>query len=177
MITVRTWLEVQGLGQYADSFERNAIDPDLLPALTEAQLEKLGVQLLGHRLRLLQAIATLRTEKQSSDVAPYPQTAPTAAADRRQLTVLFCDLVGSTALSRKLDPEDLRALMQTYRDACRDVVSRCGGYIAQYLGDGVMVYFGWPRAHEDDAQRSVRAGMEILDAIRDLPAPEPLQVR
>jgi len=177
MITVRSWLEVQGLGQYADSFERNAIDPDLLPVLTEAQLQQLGVELLGHRLRLLQAIAALRAEASSQGLAAQPQLAASAAADRRQLTVLFCDLVGSTALSRKLDPEDLRALIQTYRDACRDVVGRCGGHIAQYLGDGVMVYFGWPRAHEDDAQRSVRAAIEILDAIRVLSAPESLRVR
>src|SRR4051794_41811873 len=103
MMTVRTWLEVQGLGQYADSFERNAIEPDLLPALSEAQLEKLGVQLLGHRLRLLQAIATLRTEASPRDIAAHPQTAPTADADRRQLTVLFCDLgrVNTTEVRRR----------------------------------------------------------------------------
>jgi len=177
MIAVRTWLEVLGLGQYAENFERNAIDPDLLPGLTEAQLEELGVRPLGHRLRLLQAIAVLRSEAVSSPLKPDQQPDGNPTADRRQLTVLFCDLVGSTALSRKLDPEDLGALIRTYQQTCREVVERCGGHIAQYLGDGVMVYFGWPRAHEDDAQRSVRAATAILDAIRGVPSPEPLHVR
>ena len=177
MIAVHTWLEGLGLGQYAESFERNAIDPDLLPGLTDAQLEELGVRPLGHRLRLLAAIAVLRSEGVHTALKADRRPHGEPAGDRRQLTVLFCDLVGSTALSRKLDPEDLGALIQTYQQTCRAVVERCGGHIAQYLGDGVMVYFGWPRAHEDDAQRSVRAATEILDALRGVPSPEPLHVR
>jgi class 3 adenylate cyclase/tetratricopeptide (TPR) repeat protein len=181
MPSVRSWLESVGLVQYAELFEAQAIDFELLTELTEEDLQKLGIAVLGHRLRLMKAIATLsgRPSARQEAVANGDHTrigVPTAP-ERRQLTVMFCDLVGSTALSRRLDPEDLRALMQEYQEVCRQVVERYQGHVAQYLGDGLMCYFGWPRAHEDDAQRAVRAALEIVDEIKRIQAAEPLHVR
>jgi class 3 adenylate cyclase/energy-coupling factor transporter ATP-binding protein EcfA2 len=183
MQTIRQWLERLGFAQYAEHFERNAVDLDLLSDLTDADLEKLGVHSLGHRKRLLKAVAKLNETKASAArVGPsHNQRAPGAAfgseAERRQLTVLFCDLVGSTALSQKLDPEELRDLMQLYQRACGEVVERYEGHVAQYLGDGLLVYFGWPRAHEDDAVRAIRAGLEMVQAVFNLKAPMQMQAR
>jgi class 3 adenylate cyclase/predicted ATPase len=180
MPSVRSWLESVGLVQYAALFEQQAIDFELLTELTEADLQKLGITVLGHRLRLMKAIATLsgRPGGRHEGAVGHPvRIAFSASSERRQLTVMFCDLVGSTALSRRLDPEDLRALMQEYQEVCRQVVERYQGHIAQYLGDGLMVYFGWPRAHEDDAHRAVRAALEIVDEIKRIQAAEPLHVR
>ncbi len=152
---VAKWLEELGLGEYAATFADNAIDEDVLSDLTDDDLEKVGVK-LGHRKRLLKAITLRRTE-------PAPTGTPTEAdslltsstddAERRQLTVMFCDLVGSTELSQKLDPEDLRELNRAYQDACKAAIERYEGYVARYMGDGVLAYFGYPRAHEDDAER------------------------
>lgn len=164
--SVRAWLEGLGLAQYADAFERNAVDFDLLATLTDKEFDQLGIGVLGHRLKLAKAIAAL--------AAP---PAAAAGAERRQLTVMFCDLVGSTTLAQKLDPEDLRQLMQRYQESCGAVIARYAGHVAQYLGDGLMVYYGWPRAHEDDAHRALRSGLEIIEAVKAIPAIAPLQVR
>jgi class 3 adenylate cyclase/predicted ATPase len=174
MTDTRQWLEELGLGQYADTFDENALEWELLPDLTDELLEKLGVSAVGHRMKMLKAAAAL-----AAAPAPLASPAPTLSpeAERRQLTVMFCDLVGSTALSERLDPEDLRALMTAYRDTAGAVVARYDGTVAQYLGDGLMIYFGWPNAHEDDAIRAVRAGLDILAAVKGLAAPEPLAVR
>ena len=153
MSKIRAWLEENGLGAHAERFEAERIDHDILPQLTDEALTALGLP-LGDRLRLLGAIKDLE--------AP---PAPRQEAERRQITVMFCDLVGSTALSEKLDPEDLRTLMQNYQQAAGAVIERYGGHVAQYLGDGLMTYFGWPQAHEDDAERAVRASLDIVEAV------------
>ncbi len=173
--TVREWLAAEGLPQYIELFEQNRIEVDVLPDLTERDLQDLGIP-LGDRKRLLKAIQTPVQPKLGDAQAP---PSPTGArdAERRQLTVMFCDLVGSTALSERLDPEELRDLMQTYQRACGEVISRYEGHVAQYLGDGLMVYFGWPTAHEDDASRAVRAGLETVEAVSKLSGPMPLCAR
>jgi class 3 adenylate cyclase/tetratricopeptide (TPR) repeat protein len=178
MQELRQWLQTQGLGQYADAFEGEQLDLEALPHLTEENLKDLGLP-LGHRIKLLAAIRGLA----DSDARPAPRAAAAAAvpvgarAERRQLTVMFCDLVGSTRLSEKLDPEELRELMRAYQTACAQSVGRYEGHVAQYLGDGLMVYFGWPKAHENDAERSVRAGLDIVQAVQQVPSSEPLRVR
>ncbi len=176
MSDIREWLVELGLGRYAVAFEENRLSVEQLPSLTHELLKEIGVTAVGDRLTLLDAA-------QNTHDAPAPAKPDVAArtvtpeAERRQLTVMFCDLVGSTALSEQLDPEDLRALMAAYQKACGAVVGRYEGHVAQYLGDGLMVYFGWPQAHEDDAQRAVRAGLEIVTAVKSVAAPGPLQVR
>jgi class 3 adenylate cyclase/tetratricopeptide (TPR) repeat protein len=160
---VRHWLQAEGFGQYADVFEARQIDAQALALLTEEHLKELGIP-LGPRVRLLAAIA---------------RHAQSPAPERRRLTVMFADLVGSTALSTRLDPEELRDLLREYQNAVAEEVARFGAYVARYLGDGALVYFGYPRAHEDDAERAVRAGLGIGRAVAALRAPggEPLQVR
>jgi class 3 adenylate cyclase len=154
-LDIADWLRGLSLERYAETFRDNAIELEILPELGEADLEKLGV-LLGHRKIMLKAIAALR--------APAPQLVPEStpprgnAAERRQLTVMFCDLVGSTALATRFDPEDLRDLIGDYHRAVADTVGRFDGFVAKYMGDGVLIYFGYPQAHEDDAERAVRAG-------------------
>src|SRR5215472_2175906 len=159
---IAAWLRDLSLERYAEAFRDNAIELEVLPELSEADLEKMGV-LLGHRKIILKAIAELRPP------APQPlaQTAPVvpAEAERRQLTVMFCDLVGSTELSARLDPEDLREVIAAYHHAVADVVRTFDGFVARYMGDGVLVYFGCPRAHEDEAERAVRAGLGVIDAV------------
>jgi class 3 adenylate cyclase len=153
-----------GLQQYEQAFRDNAIDAATLPELTAEDLKDLGVSLVGHRRKLLAAIAALR-----SVIAPVPDTpAAASAVERRQLTVMFCDLVGSTALSGRLDPEDLREVIAAYHRAVSAVVAGFDGFVANYMGDGALVYFGCPRAHEDDAERAVRAGLGLIDAVRRL---------
>ena len=155
---IRQWLEELGLGKYGDVFVENGIDVDVFADLDKDDLQQLGVN-LGDSKRLLRAIVRLG----SKEVAPASiavaedQDQRSTAAERRQLTVMFCDLVGSTALSRQLDPEDLRDVMRRYQDAVAGAVSRYGGHVAKYLGDGVLAYFGWPQAYEDQAERAVRA--------------------
>ena len=172
MRTTRQWLEDLGLGQYAEAFEAEQVELGDLADLTEDDLKDLGLP-LGPRKRLLKSAAEFDPD---AEPAARPAAA-TPEAERRQLTVMFCDLVGSTALSEKLDPEDLRGVMDAYRKAAGDVVGRYQGHVAQYLGDGVMVYFGWPSAHEDDAGRAVRAGLEIVEAVQELDTSAELAVR
>ena len=152
---IRAWLEAQDLGEYVEAFESEKIAVGDLTELTEDDLQGLGLP-LGPRRRLLKALR---------DPAPAAPAELPREAERRQITVMFCDLVGSTALSEKLDPEDLRALMQDYQQAAGGVIERYGGHVAQYLGDGLMTYFGWPSAHEDDAERAVRASLDIVEAV------------
>jgi len=159
------WLRSLGLGQYEALFRASDIDADILPELSEVDLEKLGVS-LGHRKRLLRAISGLA----ETSAAPSASTGakPQDAAERRQLTVMFCDLVGSTALSARFDPEELREELRAYQNTVSGVVARYDGFVAKYMGDGVLAYFGYPRAHEDDAERAVRAGLEITAAVTSL---------
>src|SRR5262249_32315700 len=145
----------------------NEIDEEVLPGLTADDLKDLGVALVGHRRRLLDAIAALGAAPPAA-VAPAREatgSASLAHVERRQLTVMFCDLVGSTALSAHLDPEDLREIIGAYHRAVAEVLTRFGGFVAKYMGDGVLAYFGYPQAHEDDAERAVRAGLAVMDAV------------
>jgi class 3 adenylate cyclase len=161
---VVVWLRGLGLGKYEAAFRENEIDDTVLPNLTAEDLKDLGVSLVGHRRKLLDAIAALRTDagaKAPSSEAATTSSASTASpedrAERRQVTVMFSDLVGSTALSARMDPEDLREVISAYQKCVGETVCRFGGFVAKYMGDGVLVYFGYPEAHEDDAERAVRA--------------------
>jgi class 3 adenylate cyclase len=175
------WLRSLGLEQYEAAFRDNAIDEKLLPRLTAEDLKDLGVNLVGHRRLLLDAIAVLRAE--STAQAPPPDTPPATdmtakdTAERRQVTVMFSDLVGSTALSACMDPEDLREIISAYQKCVAETVRRFDGFVARYLGDGVLVYFGYPEAHEDDAERAVRAGLELIAAVTGLKTRASLQTR
>jgi len=156
-IEITDWLRELGLEQYAPAFRENAIDARVLPSLTAEDLKDLGVTLVGHRRRLLDAIAALGTDVPAAIVPATSGDAPAPPdAERRQLTVMFCDLVGSTSLSTRFDPEDLRELIGAYHRAVAEVVAGFDGFVAKYMGDGVLVYFGYPRTHEDDAERAVR---------------------
>jgi class 3 adenylate cyclase len=182
MSRVRDWLEAIGLGQYADAFEANDIDTDLLLRLDDQLLKDIGVSSAGHRLRLRDAIAKLAPSAIAQPNAASAIAAtevPAPSAERRQLTVMFCDLVGSTALSARLDPEELREVIGVYHQCVAEAVRRFDGLVAKYMGDGVLVYFGFPRAHEDDAERAVRAGLDIVAVVDGLDAPAigKLQVR
>ena len=174
--TIADWLTQIGLPQYAELFAQNEIDLEVLPELGEQDLEKLGVP-LGHRKKLLKASSVMQSEVAQRLTERSPGSAAEGQAERRQLTVMFCDLVGSTLLSQQLDPEQLRELMHAYQQACGAVVDKYDGHVAQYLGDGLMVYFGWPRAHEDDAERAIRAALEVVDGVKNVQAPAPLRVR
>ncbi|UCD68968.1 MAG: AAA family ATPase, partial [Betaproteobacteria bacterium] len=176
MQSISEWLQSLGLEQYEQAFIDNDIDVGLIPDLSDQDLEKIGVPSLGHRKKLLKAISQLG-EQTASPATGVDQSLATDTAERRQLTVMFCDLVGSTELSQKLDPEALRELMGEYQRTCRDLIGKYDGHVAQYLGDGLMTYFGWPRAHEDDAERAIRAGLEIVEAVKQVQSPEPLHVR
>ena len=171
MVDVGAWLRGLGLGRYEQVFGDNDVDGCVLPGLTAEDLEQIGVASVGHRRLLLRAIADL-----AATMAPAGRTAPpdaerivhttaTAPAERRQLTVMFVDLVGSTALATRLDPEELRAIMRAYYDACADIIARPGGHVAKFMGDGILAYFGWPMAHEDAAERAVRAGLQIVETM------------
>jgi SAM (Sterile alpha motif) domain-containing protein/adenylate/guanylate cyclase family protein len=165
-VDVETWLQSLGLERYAPAFRDNDVDAEVLLKLTADDLISIGVTSVGHRRKLLDAIAAL-----SAAVPGTPATAALrdaraqADAERRQLTVMFCDLVGSTALSTRFDPEDLREVIAAYHRAVAEVVTVLDGFVAKYMGDGVLVYFGYPRAHEDDAERAVRAGLGSIDAV------------
>jgi class 3 adenylate cyclase len=170
MQQIADWLKKLGMPEYAQRFAENDIDASVLPDLTDQDLKDLGVS-LGHRRKMLRAIRDLRRASvavtaPAAPVAPEPTRRD--EAERRQLTVMFCDLVGSTALSTKLDPEDLRGIIAAYHRCCTELVERNGGFVAKYMGDGVLIYFGYPRAHEDDAERAVRAGLGCIDAVRHL---------
>ncbi len=159
---IETWLKGLGLERYAGAFEANDVTVDLLPTLTADDLRDIGVVSVGHRRRMLDAIAA--TPGRPSPAAPA-QPPPEPLAERRQVSVMFCDLVGSTALSTRLDPEDLSAVIRDYQDRVNQIAARYGGFIARYLGDGVLIYFGWPQAREDDPERAVRAALDIIAAI------------
>jgi class 3 adenylate cyclase/predicted ATPase len=165
MATVREWLEGLGLGKFADAFESEDVSMRHVPELSEADLRDLGLP-MGPRKEVLRAAKSL--DPSVLDAAPEPARRD---AERRQITVMFCDLVGSTSLSEMLDPEDLRAIMHGYQAAAGAVIERYDGHVAQYLGDGLMTYFGWPTAHEDDAARAVRAGLDIVAAVKDVALP------
>jgi class 3 adenylate cyclase/tetratricopeptide (TPR) repeat protein len=162
MVDLKSWLEELGMGQYAQSFVANDIDFDVLPDLTEAELERLGVS-LGHRKRLRRAITALTSTASKNSPATTP--AQELQAERRQVTVMFCDLVGSTELSSRLDPEELRDTVRAYQQACTEAIGRFEGFVAQYLGDGILAYFGYPSTHEGEAERAVRAGLAVLSSV------------
>jgi class 3 adenylate cyclase len=181
---VLVWLRGLGLERYEAAFRENEIDETVLPNLTAEDLKDLGVGIVGHRRKLLDAIAALRADagaKPPAADATTTSTAPSASpedrAERRQVTVMFSDLVGSTALSARMDPEDLREVISSYQKCVAETVQRFGGFVAKYMGDGVLVYFGYPQAHEDDAERAVRAGLELIQAIGGLRSGSPLQTR
>jgi class 3 adenylate cyclase/predicted ATPase/ABC-type transport system involved in cytochrome c biogenesis ATPase subunit len=171
---VTQWLEQLGLGEYATVFADNDIDWELLPELDQETLKEIGITSAGHRLRILKSIKTIQSEpsdrgqiEEKASVASS-SAAEQAEAERRQLTVMFCDLVGSTSLAERLDPEDFRDIIRSYQDACAGAISRFEGYVARYVGDGLLVYFGFPRAHEDDAERALHAALGILAAMEKL---------
>jgi class 3 adenylate cyclase/predicted ATPase len=173
-IEVAEWLRGLGLDQYTTAFRDNDIDGDVLADLTSDDLLGMGVTSIGHRRRLLAALAKLND---STIAESAPPRAVVEYAERRQLTVMFCDLVGSTALAAQLDPEDLRAVVGEYHRALTATVAPFAGFVAKYMGDGALIYFGYPEAHEDDAERAVRAGLALIDAIGRLDIPERLQAR
>jgi class 3 adenylate cyclase/tetratricopeptide (TPR) repeat protein len=174
-VEIGQWLRGLGLQSYEQAFRDNGIDLDILPRLTADDLKEIGVLAVGHRRKILDAIGKLAATAAADEPAPMVPR----HAERRQLTVMFCDLVGSTALSARLDPEDLQELLRAYQAQVKDVVRGYGGYIARFMGDGVLVYFGYPQAHEDDAERAVRAGLSLVKSIGQLgtAAREPLNVR
>jgi class 3 adenylate cyclase len=173
---IRAWLAELGLAKYADLFSSNAIDLDVVRELTEADLKDLGVEAMGDRKRLLRAIASLSAAKAPTVVPTATLQSPTDA-ERRQVTVMFSDLVGSTALAARMDPEDLREVISAYQKCVAEIVRRFDGFVAKYLGDGVLIYFGYPQAHEDDAERAVRAGLELIAAVTGLKTHASLQTR
>ena len=177
MQQIADWLEKLGLGQYAQRFAENEIDISVLPHLSDQDLKDIGVP-LGHRRKLLAAITELAGAARATP-EPAVQTEPKTqdTAERRQVTVMFSDLVGSTALSARMDPEDLREVISAYQKCVAETVRRFGGFVAKYMGDGVLVYFGYPQAHEDDAERAVRAGLELIASVAGLKTCASLQTR
>jgi class 3 adenylate cyclase len=170
---IADWLEKLGIGQYAQRFAENEIDVSVLRHLTDQDLKDIGVP-LGHRRKILAAISDVAgTTAPTFEPTPKPQD----TAERRQVTVMFSDLVGSTALSARMDPEDLREVISGYQKCVAETVQRFGGFVAKYMGDGVLVYFGYPQAHEDDAERAVRAGLELIQAVVALKSNAPLKTR
>jgi class 3 adenylate cyclase len=181
MQQIADWLEKLGLSEYAQRFAESDIDFTILGDLTDQDLEKIGVASLGHRRKLLRAIANLETIDKGAPaaavVAAPASPLPLDTAERRQVTVMFSDLVGSTALSAHMDPEDLREVISAYQKCASETVRRFDGFVAKYMGDGVLVYFGYPQAHEDDAERAVRAGLELIAAVAGLKTHASLQTR
>ncbi|HEY4736720.1 MAG TPA: adenylate/guanylate cyclase domain-containing protein, partial [Xanthobacteraceae bacterium] len=178
---IGAWLRSLGLERYEAAFRENEIDETVLPNLTAEDLKDLGVGIVGHRRKILDAIAALRVDEgknaSSATAAPKAKTVVEDRAERRQVTVMFSDLVGSTALSARMDPEDLREIISAYQTCVAETVGRFGGFVAKYMGDGVLVYFGYPQAHEDDAERAVSAALELIAAVGALKSPSPLQTR
>src|SRR5216683_783792 len=175
---IAAWLQGLGLERYVPAFRDNEIDWEVLPKLTSEDLREIGVAAIGHRRTLLDAIAALGAAAPGATPTAASRDLPASAeAERRQLTVMFCDLVGSTALSTRHDPEDLRELIGDYHRAVSETVGRFEGFVAKYMGDGVLIYFGYPQAHEDDAEHAVRAGLAVIEAVGKLPAREDLSVR
>src|SRR6516225_6343756 len=179
MKTIADWLTQIGMHEYTQRFAENAIDLDILTDLTDQDLEKIGVKSLGHRRKLLRAIANFKAAEKATPAPAVAPPVPRAAdtAERRQVTVMFSDLVGSTALAARMDPEDLRELISAYHKCVAETVRRFSCFVAKYLGDGVLVYFGYPKAHEDDAARAVRAGLEVIVPLGAIKTPALLQTR
>ena len=184
MSDLAVWLEKLALGKYADVFAENAIDLDVVDQLSESDLKELGIP-LGDRKRFLNGVVALQTEPTSKSASDEPDESPhvnpeeNSEAERRQLTVMFVDLVGSTALSSQLDPEDLSEVMRSYQNTVAGEINRLEGFVAKFMGDGVLAYFGWPQAHEDEPERAVRAGLAIAAGVGRLKAPnkQPLTAR
>jgi class 3 adenylate cyclase len=180
---VAAWLRGLGLEQYAQLFRDNDIDDEILCGMTAEDLKELGISSFGHRRRLLNAITALGGEPPTRDMAQSATSAapapipPTIEAERRQLTVMFCDLVGSTALSTRHDPEDVRGIIGSYQRSVAETVENFEGFVARYMGDGVLVYFGYPQAHEDDAERATRCGLAVVERVSQLKAGEELHAR
>lgn len=180
---VGEWLRNVGLGRYEPAFIENAIGFDVLPELTDDDLVKLGM-LLGDRKRFIKAVKARTGDSPDAGLASEAKEPPSdhsalSAAERRHLTVMICDLVGSTALANRLDPEDMGAVIDALQAACARITLAFDGFVAEFRGDGILAYFGYPRAHEDDAERTVRAALDIAAAVARLktPAEEPLSVR
>src|SRR5271165_198530 len=165
LMDVAEWLRGLGLERYAPAFRDNDVGEEVVRRLTAEDLRELGVTSIGHRRLLLEAIAALGDGEPAAEAKHAPVVPISSEAERRQLTVMFCDLVGSTALAARLDPEDLREVIAAYHRAVAEIVAGFDGFVAKYMGDGVLVYFGYPRAHEDDAERAVRAGLGVIDAV------------
>jgi class 3 adenylate cyclase len=182
MQQIADWLESLGMSEYAQRFAENDIDVEVLSELTDKDFDRLGVS-IGHRRKMMRAIREFAASPVSAEMQPPAsattdaQAAPRDTAERRQVTVMFSDLVGSTALSARMDPEDLREVISAYQKCVAETVQRFGGFVAKYMGDGVLVYFGYPQAHEDDAERAVRAGLELTGAVGGLKSSVPLQTR
>ena len=178
MQQIADWLKKLGMSEYAQCFAENGIDFSVLPHLTDQDLKDIGV-LLGHRRKMLAAIAELASAVPASPLPASTEPKPQDTAELRQVTVMLLDLVGSTALSAHMDPEDLREVISAYQKRVAETVRRFDGFVAKYMGDGVLVYFGYPHSHEDDAERAVRAGLDIIGAVARLEtrAPDPLKVR
>jgi class 3 adenylate cyclase len=161
------WLRDLGLDRYAGAFQEAEIDAVTLPELTEDDLRELGLP-LGPRKQVLKAIAALRVAPEAARLSPASPSVQAHEAERRQLTVMFVDLVGSTALSARLDPEDMQTVIRAYQNAVADEIARVEGHVAKFMGDGVLAYFGWPHAHEDEAERAARAGLAIAAKVATL---------
>jgi class 3 adenylate cyclase len=179
---VASWPRSLGLEQYEAAFRENGVDETVLPKLTAEDVKDLDVSAVDHRRKLLEAIVDLRSAKGAEQTrsAPFETAAfpsKDTAAERRQVTVMFSNLVGSTALSARMDPEDLREVISAYQKCVAETVRRFGGFVAKFLGDGVLIYFGYPMAHEDDAERAVRAGLELVAAVGALKTHAPLEAR
>src|ERR1700745_464468 len=176
------WLRSLGLEDYEKAFRENKVDAAILPKLTAEDLRDLGVAAVGDRRKLLEAIEVLclgaKPEPTPLEMSStVPALTKDTAAERRQVTVMFSDLVGSTALSARMDPEDLREVISAYQKCVAETAHRFGSFVAKYMGDGVLIYFGYPQAHEDDAERAVRAGLELIAAVGGLKTHAPLQTR
>ena len=180
MSSIKTWLEQISLERYASVFEENEIEIQDLPELSESDLNELGIP-MGPKKRILKSLANIRgsNTEYSVDIRTGVESISRDSSDlfeqeaeRRQLTVMFCDLVGSTSIAQALDPEDLRTVNRNYQDFCAQTIERYGGYIAKYMGDGVIAYFGYPQAHEDDAERAIRSGLELVQAVPELRFPD-----
>jgi len=180
MQDISGWLRKLGMSEYSKRFAENRIDVSILRDLTDQDLKDLGV-VLGDRRKMLRAIRELAADTPVTAQLTGPTAAPPQdTAERQQLTVMFCDLVGSTALSTRLDPEDLREIISAYHRRCAEVIVKRGGFVARYMGDGELAYFGYPQAHEDDAERAVRAGLTLVGTatkLDDDAGPSPDDVR
>jgi class 3 adenylate cyclase len=176
-LDITEWLRGLGLERYVPAFAENEVGWDVLPRLTLDDLKDIGIAAVGDRRRLFDAIAALARPEAAPPITVSASATGVSSAERRQLAVMFCALVGSTALAARFDPEDLREVISAYHSAVAETVGRFAGFVAKYMGDGVLVYFGYPQAHEDNAERAVHAGLAVIDAVAALPAVEGLQAR